>query len=51
MFDFISGEPSRFTKCDAFDIKNAVHLTKSNERLRENTKLFRNAPIKILNVN
>lgn len=50
MLDFISGEPSRLTRCNAFDTANSVHLTRPNEKMREKTKLFKNAPVKILNV-
>lgn len=50
MFDLISGEPSRFARCNAFDTASTVQLTKTNERLREYSRLFRNAPYRVLNV-
>lgn len=50
MLDFISGEPSRFTRCNAFDTADPVNLTYSNEALRETSSLFRDAPETMLNV-
>ena len=50
MLDFISGEPSRFTRCSAFDTADPVNLTFSNEKLRETSSLFRQAPTPMLDV-
>lgn len=50
MFDFISGEPSRFTRCDNYDTKNNVHLTSTNQKLKETTKMFKNSPNVVMNV-
>ena len=50
MLDLISGEPSRFTRCNAYDTSDPVNLTGSNTALRQAGTLFRGAPSTILNV-
>ena len=50
MLDMISGEPSRFTRCNAYDTADPVNLVGSNVELSQMSSLFRTAPTTVLNV-